>query len=107
MNAQPMANQRPPSIDFSPDAGPSPGPQVDKKREIITAGSPALNLESREFLGNRRVSQLHVIRQPVLVRRRRLALDQRREISAASGRYVEPVLGDEIARHHLFLVGDV
>src|SRR5258708_10435260 len=104
MNAQAIANQRPLSRDFSPDTGPSPGPQVDKKREIITAGSPALNLESGEFLWNRRVSQLHVIRQAVLVRRGRFPLDQRRNVGAAFRRDVKPVFGDEIAQHHLLLV---
>src|SRR5258708_33737627 len=107
MNAQAIANQRPPSIDFSPDTGPSPGPQVDKKREIITAGSPALNLESGEFLWNRRVSQLHVIRQAVLVRRGPFPLSQRRNVVQAVRRDVKPVFGDEIARHHLFLSNDI
>src|SRR5258708_21763179 len=80
--------------------------RTDERRRIIAAAKE-LEPESGKLLGNGRVLQLHVIRQSVLVRRRRLALDERREIDAAFRRDVEPVWCDEVSRHHLFLVGDV
>src|SRR6266849_10921940 len=80
--------------------------RTDERRRIIAAAKE-LEPESGKLLGNGRVLQLHVIRQSVLVWRRRLALDERREIGAALRCDVEAVWCDEAARHHLFLVGDV
>src|ERR1700704_1796649 len=80
--------------------------RMDERRGIIAA-EKNLKPEGRKLLGNRRVLQLDVVGQTVLVWRRRPALDQRRNVSAAFRRDVKPVFGDEIARHHLFLVGDV
>jgi len=51
MNAQAHGEPETSEHRFLPDTGPSPGPQVDKKREIITAGSPALNLKAGSFFG--------------------------------------------------------
>src|SRR5260370_39642266 len=80
--------------------------RMDERRGIIAAAK-TLKPERGELLWYRHVLQLDVVGQSVLVRRRRLALDQRRNVSAAFRRDVKPVFGDEIARHHLFLVVDV
>src|SRR5258706_11391229 len=86
--------------------GPLSRGRMDERRGIIAAAK-TLKPERGKLLWNRHVLQLHVIGQSVLVRRRRLALDQRRNVCAAFRRDVKPVFGYEIARHHLFLVGDV
>ena len=60
-----------------------------------------------ELLRHRDVLQPHVLRQAVLERREVLAADQRREIGARLRRDAEAVRGDEVARQHLFDVGDL
>src|SRR5713226_6072759 len=71
--------------------------RMDERRGIIAAAK-TLKPERGKLLWNRLVLQLDVVRQSVLVRRRRLTLDQRRNVSAAFRRDVKPDFGDEIAR---------
>src|SRR6188472_1291437 len=76
-----------------------------KRRRRCAACAPSLTWSGLELgielLLHSHALDRHVIRQPVLVRRIVLARDQWLEVGAAFFGDAEPVLGDEVARHHL------